>query len=150
MLDRHDRVAVTQMAAILRVAMAIWTTLVANCIHELSCEVCRRQPAGYFDSIGRRLVAGAVALRQNGELFEETFGMPVLLRMQRVKYRVFILQTGTPEVLAIRYDWRNNSVVVVHNLSATPREIWLKLDSDGSGCLANLLSGENSTPDASG
>ena len=55
-----------------------------------------------------------------------------------------ILQTRTPEVLAIRYDWRNNSVVVVHNLSATPREIWLKLDSDGSGCLANLLSGENS------
>ena len=55
-----------------------------------------------------------------------------------------ILQTRTPEVLAIRYDWRNNSVVVVHNLSATPREIWLKLDSEGSGCLANLLSGENS------
>jgi maltose alpha-D-glucosyltransferase/alpha-amylase len=61
-----------------------------------------------------------------------------------------ILQTGTPEVLAIRYDWRNNSVVVVHNLSATPREIWLTLDSDGSGCLANLLSGENSRSDASG
>jgi maltose alpha-D-glucosyltransferase/alpha-amylase len=61
-----------------------------------------------------------------------------------------ILQTGTPEVLAIRYDWRNNSVVVVHNLSATPREIWLTLDSDGSGCLANLLSGENSKSDASG
>jgi maltose alpha-D-glucosyltransferase / alpha-amylase len=61
-----------------------------------------------------------------------------------------ILQTGTPEVLGIRYEWRNNSVVVVHNLSATPREIWLKLDSDGSGCLANLLSGENSNSDASG
>ena len=61
-----------------------------------------------------------------------------------------ILQTRTPEVLAIRYDWRNNSVVVVHNLSATPREIWLKLDSEGSGCLANLLSGENSNSDASG
>ena len=61
-----------------------------------------------------------------------------------------ILQTRTPEVLAIRYDWRNNSVVVVHNLSATPREVWLKLDSDGSGCLANLLSGENSNSDASG
>ena len=61
-----------------------------------------------------------------------------------------ILQTRTPEVLAIRYDWRNNSVVVVHNLSATPREVWLKLDSEGSGCLANLLSGENSNSDASG
>ncbi len=61
-----------------------------------------------------------------------------------------ILQTGTPEVLAIRYDWRNNSVVVVHNLSATPREIWLTLDSDGAGCLSDLLSGENSKSDASG
>ena len=27
-----------------------------------------------------------------------------------------ILPTRTPEVLAIRYDWRNNSIVVVHNL----------------------------------
>jgi maltose alpha-D-glucosyltransferase/alpha-amylase len=61
-----------------------------------------------------------------------------------------ILQTRTPEVLAIRYDWRNNSVVVVHNLGPTPREVWLKLDSEGSGCLANLLSGENSNSDASG
>ena len=61
-----------------------------------------------------------------------------------------ILQTRTPEVLAIRYDWRNNSVVVVHNLGATPREVWLKLDSEGSGCLADLLSGENSNSDASG
>ena len=61
-----------------------------------------------------------------------------------------ILQTRTPEVLAIRYDWRNNSVVVVHNLSATPREVWLKLDAEGSDCLADLLSGENSNSDASG
>jgi len=60
-----------------------------------------------------------------------------------------ILQTRTPEVLAIRYDWRNNSVVVVHNLSATPREVWLQLDSEGSDCLADLLSGENSNSDAS-
>lgn len=61
-----------------------------------------------------------------------------------------IVQTRTPEVLAIRYDWRNNSVVVVHNLGATPREVWLKLDTEGSRCLANLLSGENSNSDASG
>jgi maltose alpha-D-glucosyltransferase / alpha-amylase len=61
-----------------------------------------------------------------------------------------ILQTRTPEVLAMRYDWRNNSVGVVHNLGANPREVWLKLDSEGSGCLANLLSGENSNSDASG
>jgi maltose alpha-D-glucosyltransferase/alpha-amylase len=61
-----------------------------------------------------------------------------------------ILQTRTPEVLAIRYDWRNNSVLVVHNLSATPREVWLKVGVEDSGCLVNLLSGENSNSDASG
>jgi len=37
----------------------------------------------------------------------------------------------------------------VHNLSATPREVWLQLDSEGSDCLADLLSGENSNSDAS-
>jgi maltose alpha-D-glucosyltransferase/alpha-amylase len=61
-----------------------------------------------------------------------------------------ILQTRTPEVLAIRYDWRNNSVLVVHNLSAIPREVWLEVGTEDSGCLVNLLSGENSTSDASG
>ena len=61
-----------------------------------------------------------------------------------------ILQTRTPEVLAIRYDWRNNSVLVVHNLSALPREVWLEVGGEDSGCLANLLSGENSNSDQSG
>src|SRR4029077_15451281 len=34
-----------------------------------------------------------------------------------------ILETGPPGVVAIRYDWRNNWVVTVHNLSAVPREV---------------------------
>jgi maltose alpha-D-glucosyltransferase/alpha-amylase len=55
-----------------------------------------------------------------------------------------ILKTGTSEVLAIRYDWRNNSLVVVHNLSATPREISLRVGVEDAGCLVNLMSGENS------
>ena len=61
-----------------------------------------------------------------------------------------ILPTRTPEVLAIRYDWRNNSVLVVHNLSAVPREVLLDVDLEDSGCLVNLLSQENSDADASG
>ena len=61
-----------------------------------------------------------------------------------------ILQTRAPEVLAIRYDWRNNSVLVVHNLSAVPREVWLEVGVEDSGRLVNLLSGENSNSDASG
>ena len=34
-----------------------------------------------------------------------------------------LLATGDESVLAIRYDWRNNSVVFVHNLMGTPREV---------------------------
>jgi maltose alpha-D-glucosyltransferase / alpha-amylase len=37
-----------------------------------------------------------------------------------------VLRAGTSEVLAIRYDWRNNSVVVLHNLSAVPAKFgWM-------------------------
>src|SRR5438445_4820791 len=34
-----------------------------------------------------------------------------------------VLSTRDPVVLAIRYDWRNNSVLFVHNLDAIPREV---------------------------
>jgi maltose alpha-D-glucosyltransferase / alpha-amylase len=61
-----------------------------------------------------------------------------------------ILHTGTSQVLAMRYDWRNNSLVVVHNLSAIPREVWLEVGIEGSECLVNLLSPETSNSDASG
>lgn len=61
-----------------------------------------------------------------------------------------VLQTRRPEVLAIRYDWRNNSVVVVHNLSAEPREVLLDVGVEDSRCLVNLLSQENSDADAAG
>ena len=61
-----------------------------------------------------------------------------------------VLQTRTPEVLAIRYDWRNNSVLVVHNLSAVPREVLLDVGLENSGRLVNLLSQENSDANASG
>jgi maltose alpha-D-glucosyltransferase/alpha-amylase len=68
-----------------------------------------------------------------------------------VGWRDFLIgQTRTPEVLAIRYDWRNNSVLVVHNLSAVPREVLLDVGVEDSRCLANLLSPENREADASG
>ncbi len=59
------------------------------------------------------------------------------------------IATGTPKVLAMRYHWRNNSVLCVHNLSAEPREVRLKLAADDeAGCeLVNLLSDEHSQPE---
>ncbi len=46
------------------------------------------------------------------------------------------LTTRDPAVLAIRYDWRNNSVVFVHNLAATPREVKFEVGIEGEegGC----------------
>jgi len=62
-----------------------------------------------------------------------------------------ILKTGRPEVLALRYDWRNNGVVVVHNLSDRPCEITLDVDGEGEASrLVNLLSNDHSEPDAQG
>jgi maltose alpha-D-glucosyltransferase/alpha-amylase len=57
-----------------------------------------------------------------------------------------ILPTGDRSVLAIRYDWRNNSVVCVHNLQDTPREVSFDvgLPAEGAGLLVNLLSEDHS------
>lgn len=61
-----------------------------------------------------------------------------------------ILGTGKPEVLALRYDWRNNSVLFVHNLSPIPTEVKFRAGAKVDGQLVNLLSNDHSTPDASG
>jgi maltose alpha-D-glucosyltransferase/alpha-amylase len=63
-----------------------------------------------------------------------------------------VLDTGTPEVLALRYDWRGNAVVMVHHLGAAPREV--SFDAGGGGedaaLLVNLLSTDHSRGDAQG
>ena len=61
-----------------------------------------------------------------------------------------VLKTRSREVLAIRYVWRNNSVVFVHNLSASPCEVRLDVGMENSGCLVNLLSSDSSTAEANG
>jgi len=57
-----------------------------------------------------------------------------------------VLDTGTPAVLAIRYDWRNNSVLFLHNLDPRPREIAFHpgLKGDAGNVLVNLLSDDHS------
>ena len=61
-----------------------------------------------------------------------------------------VLKTRSREVLAIRYDWRNNSVLFVHNLGASPCEVRLDVGVENSECLVNLLSSDSSTAEASG
>ena len=62
------------------------------------------------------------------------------------------MATGDSSVLAIRYDWRNNTALFVHNLGSAPREISLTVKtSDESGrLLVNLLSEDHSQVDADG
>jgi maltose alpha-D-glucosyltransferase/alpha-amylase len=60
--------------------------------------------------------------------------------------------TRDPAVLAIRYHWRNNSVLIVHNLASTPREVRFKLDAEGENGdrLINLLTDDHSRADKKG
>jgi maltose alpha-D-glucosyltransferase/alpha-amylase len=63
-----------------------------------------------------------------------------------------ILATRQPAIFAIRYDWRNNSVLFVHNLDSKPREVSFStgLDGETGRTLINLLSDEHSFADESG
>lgn len=60
-----------------------------------------------------------------------------------------IIDTGCNEVLAIRYDWRNNHTLVLHNFSADPVDLRLAPHTIGDGAeegapLINILSKNHS------
>jgi maltose alpha-D-glucosyltransferase/alpha-amylase len=63
-----------------------------------------------------------------------------------------IITTRDPAILIIRYDWRNNSVLFVHNLSEQPREISFRvgLPGDAGKLLVNLLSEDHSRSNDAG
>jgi maltose alpha-D-glucosyltransferase/alpha-amylase len=62
------------------------------------------------------------------------------------------LPSGAPEVISMRYAWRNNSVLCVHNLSPEPQEVHLSLREEGEAdcTLVNLLSEDHSHPEKNG
>ncbi|GAC1502012.1 MAG: alpha-amylase family protein [Bradyrhizobium sp.] len=63
-----------------------------------------------------------------------------------------VIATRDPAVLIIRYDWRNNSVLFVHNLDEKPREISFAtgLAGEAGKLLINLLSEDHSQADGRG
>jgi maltose alpha-D-glucosyltransferase/alpha-amylase len=63
-----------------------------------------------------------------------------------------ILRMRDPAVLALRYDWRNNSVLILHNLDAEAREIAFDVGLEGEGgrLLINLLSDDHSKAEDNG
>jgi maltose alpha-D-glucosyltransferase/alpha-amylase len=60
------------------------------------------------------------------------------------------LETGHPGVLALRYEWRNNAVVVVHNLTGEVAEIQLRAQGERGRQLINLLTQDHSHANARG
>jgi maltose alpha-D-glucosyltransferase/alpha-amylase len=56
------------------------------------------------------------------------------------------LKTGDNAVLVVRYDWRNNSVLFLHNFASEPREIEFStgLKHDENDMLINLLTADHS------
>lgn len=61
-----------------------------------------------------------------------------------------VLETGNDGVLALRYEWRHNTVVTVHNFLAEAIEIELKVGGGAGRSLTNLLSEASSEADARG
>jgi maltose alpha-D-glucosyltransferase/alpha-amylase len=66
-----------------------------------------------------------------------------------------VIPIRDPAVLVIRYDWRNNSALFVHNLDAKPREIAFSVGLTGAqggqgNLLVNLLSEDHSRADKGG
>src|SRR5688572_3948850 len=78
-LDRDERVAVAKMAAILRVADALDESR-SQRIHQIQIEREGDQLVILIPLV-EDLSLESLALKQTGLLFEETFGMPVLLQM---------------------------------------------------------------------
>jgi maltose alpha-D-glucosyltransferase/alpha-amylase len=63
------------------------------------------------------------------------------------------LPLRTPRALAMAYQWRNNSVLFLHNLIAEPQEVRFRVPAKCCGekdLLVNLLSGDNSEADERG
>lgn len=63
-----------------------------------------------------------------------------------------ILRLRDPAVLAIRYDWRGNSLLCIHNLGHAPREIRFKVGLEGrrGETLIDILADRHSQADAEG
>jgi maltose alpha-D-glucosyltransferase/alpha-amylase len=61
-----------------------------------------------------------------------------------------ILKAGSPCVLAMRYDWRGSSLVILHHFSDKPQEVRIKPGVEGAETLVNLLDNNESRAKGNG
>ena len=55
-----------------------------------------------------------------------------------------VLRTSAPEVLAIRYDWRDTSLVTLHNFSSGKQTVKLKVDRSNDALLVEVFDAHHS------
>jgi maltose alpha-D-glucosyltransferase / alpha-amylase len=60
------------------------------------------------------------------------------------------LDGGSDHVLVMRYDWRGNAVLVLHNFSEDPQEVQLQFEGEERLPLSDLLQPEELSPDEDG
>jgi maltose alpha-D-glucosyltransferase/alpha-amylase len=53
--------------------------------------------------------------------------------------RCSVIETGSKYVLGLRYDWRGNSVITLHNFDERPHSASLRLADKAVSRLSNLL-----------
>src|SRR5580704_4056183 len=108
----------------------------------------RRSPAGPY---GYEHINAAIQRRHPDSLLNWT---ERIVRMRKEVPEVgwgdfTVIATRDPSVLVMRYDWRNNWVLFVHNFEAKPREVAFSVGLDGENSeygklLINLLAEEHS------
>jgi maltose alpha-D-glucosyltransferase/alpha-amylase len=61
-----------------------------------------------------------------------------------------VLPTGAPEVLALRYDWRNTSLLTVHNFAAQKRQLRIDVGRPDGKVLVDVFGDYHSRAGAAG
>lgn len=61
-----------------------------------------------------------------------------------------ILRTGAPSVLAMRYEWQGNALVVLHNFSDKACAVSIRSEPEDEPRMTNLLAPEENTADEGG
>ena len=61
-----------------------------------------------------------------------------------------VLRADAPEVLAIRYDWRDTSLLTLHNFSRSSRTVKLKVDSPRGAVLVEVFDDHHSRAHSDG
>jgi maltose alpha-D-glucosyltransferase/alpha-amylase len=61
-----------------------------------------------------------------------------------------VLRTNVPEVLAIRYDWRDTSLVTLHNFGNATQKARLKVGTQRDGLLVDVFDGHHAKAYADG